>query len=202
MGYAKNLEWLKPINASLQRQVRPSVPKRPRLRDSKDLYQLGISLMQEATNEDDSRLRSAIQYRDGLITGSGGTELDDVIATALEDYDETMRDHRLHDGLAAAMSIVRSANAFIDSEQPWKLARDDTAAERLDEVLAALVRGLATTAVMLCPFMPGKAQEMWHRLGGDELPSLQELAESVPSLVPDRWDSVLFPRVERTGDDG
>jgi len=64
-------------------------------------------------------------------------------------------------------------------------------------VLAALVRGLATTAVALEPFVPTKAAEMWRRLGGDDLPSLAGLNDEIPGVVPERWETVLFPRVER-----
>jgi methionyl-tRNA synthetase len=94
------------------------------------------------------------------------------------------------------MSIVRAANGFIDSEQPWKLAKDPEQRARLDDVLAALVRALATTAVTLEPFIPTKAAEMWKRLGGEELPSLEHLMAELPKTVPPRWDTVLFPRVE------
>jgi methionyl-tRNA synthetase len=137
-----------------------------------------------------------LKYRDGVVTRSGATELDSVIDSALEGYQTAMRDHRLHEGLDASMSIVRAANGFIDSEQPWKLAKDPAQQARLDDVLAALVRALATTAVTLEPFIPTKAAEMWKRLGGDELPSLEHLMAELPATVPARWDTVLFPRVE------
>jgi methionyl-tRNA synthetase len=119
-----------------------------------------------------------------------------VVDSALERYQTVMRDHRLHEGLDASMSIVRAANGFIDSEQPWKLAKGPAQQARLDDVLAALVRALATTAVTLEPFIPTKAAEMWKRLGGDELPSLDHLMAELPATVPARWDTVLFPRVE------
>ena len=64
-------------------------------------------------------------------------------------------------------------------------------------MLGALVRGLATAAVLLSPFIPTKAAEMWSRLGGDELPSLEALPDRIPQSVPERWDTVLFPRVDR-----
>ena len=95
------------------------------------------------------------------------------------------------------MSIVRAANGFIDSEQPWQLARDPSQAARLDGVLASLVRGLAATAVALEPFIPTKAAEMWQRLGGDDLPALAGLHEEIPGVVPERWETVLFPRFEK-----
>ena len=117
-----------------------------------------------------------------------------MIDSAFEEYVAAMREYRLHEGLDAAMSIVRAANGFIDTEEPWKLARDPEQEARLDDVLAALVRGLATTAVTLEPFIPTKADEMWRRLGGDELPSLADLTTRDPGAVPERSETVLFPR--------
>ena len=145
------------------------------------------------------------KYRDGVVSrpdGAGGMELEIVVHSALETYAAAMREHRLHDGLEAAMSIVRAANGFIDSEQPWALARDPAQATRLDAVLAALVRALGATAVALEPFIPTKAAEMWKRLGGDELPSLEDLTGETPTTVPERSDTVLFPRVEKESADG
>ena len=140
------------------------------------------------------------KYREGHVRRFADTELDSEIDRALEAYGQAMRDQRLHEGLDAAMSIVRAANAFIDAEQPWRLAKDADRQERLDDVLAALVRGLTTTAVLLEPFIPDKALEMWRRLGGSDLPTLSGLSEEVPARVPERWDTVLFPRVERDED--
>jgi len=136
------------------------------------------------------------KYRDGILSPTGGTELDSAIDSAVAGYDEAMSAHRLHEGLDCAMSIVRAANGFIDSEQPWKLAKDPADADRLDAVLGVLVRGLSTAAVMLEPFIPAKAEEMWQRLGGERLPSLERLPEQIPSVVPERWEVVLFPRAE------
>jgi methionyl-tRNA synthetase len=143
----------------------------------------------------------ARKYRDGAVSGSGDTELDASIDAALEEYVAAMREYRLHEGLEAAMSIVRAANGFIDTEEPWKLARDPGQAARLDDVLAALVRGLAATAVALEPFIPAKAGEMWRRLGGDELPTLADLPARIPAGLPERSETVLFPRFEPEPED-
>ena len=139
----------------------------------------------------------ARKYRNGEVGEVRGTELDAAVDEALRAYVKAMREHRLHDGLEAVMSIVRKANGFVDSEQPWRLARQEESAERLDAVLASLVRSLGVCAVALGPFMPVKAAEMWHRLGGDEVPTLEELPHRVPSALPERSDTVLFPRVDR-----
>jgi methionyl-tRNA synthetase len=138
----------------------------------------------------------ARKYRDGVVSGTGGTELDAVIDSALEGYVAAMTDNRLHEGLDAVMSIVRAANGFIDTEEPWALARDSKQAARLDDVLAALVGGLSATAVALEPFIPTKAGEIWERLGGDELPLLADLPHRIPARLPERSETVLFPRFE------
>jgi methionyl-tRNA synthetase len=139
------------------------------------------------------------KYRNGDVRSSEDTELDTAVDEALSAYRRAMHEHRLHEGLDAVLSVVRRANGFIDAEQPWKLARDPASGDRLDAVLGALVRALATVAVALGPFMPAKAAEMWQRLGGSQLPALEELPGPTPGIVPERWDTVLFPRAERGG---
>ena len=54
---------------------------------------------------------------------------------------------------------------------------------------------LSVIGSMSC--QPGKADEMWRRLGGEELPSLHELPGRLPTSLPERWETVLFPRVDR-----
>lgn len=140
----------------------------------------------------------ARKYRDGEVRRAGSaTSLAAAVDEALARYEAAMRAQRLHEGLEAAMSIVRAANGFIDAEQPWKLARDPDRADHLDEVLGALLRALATVAVTLEPFIPVKAAEMWQRLGGEDIPSLSDLAGHLPMVLPAASDSVLFPRTDR-----
>ncbi len=140
------------------------------------------------------------KYRAGRVPARGETELDRAVDEALTAYHESMSALALHDGLEAAMSVVRSSNGFIDTEQPWKLARDADAAVRLDAVLAALVRSLGTVSVALYPFMPQKATEMWGRLGGDgPPPRFEDLPARLPLELPSTQGPVLFPRTDRAG---
>ncbi|HEY1644036.1 MAG TPA: methionine--tRNA ligase [Streptosporangiaceae bacterium] len=64
--------------------------------------------------------------------------------------------------LAAIWLIVEQANSWIESTAPWQLARqaragDRAAAERLDAVLAVLLRACRTLAAELAPFVPDLA---------------------------------------------
>ena len=140
------------------------------------------------------------KYRGGAVPGAGETALDEAGAGALADWERAMDGLLLHQGIEAAMGIARRANGFIDAEQPWKLAKQPESAERLDGVLRALVRALARTAVALSPFMPGKCEEIWRRLGGEgSLPRLEELEARLPSRLPVPASGVLFPRPDTDG---
>ncbi len=137
------------------------------------------------------------KFRGGEVPAGGRTTLDDATGDALGDYRAAMDRDLLHLGAGAAYDAVMAANAFVQEQAPWKLAKDPARAEHLDAVLASLFRALGTTAVLLSPFMPRKAAQLWERLGtGREMPRLHDLA----SLDATGWRpvarEVLFPRPE------
>jgi methionyl-tRNA synthetase len=137
------------------------------------------------------------KYRGGAIPTGDETELDATCGTAIEAWITAMDSLLLQQGIEAGMSMVRGANAFIDQTEPWKLAKDPDQSARLDAVLGSLVRALIRTAVVLSPFMPGKCEEIWARLGGDgELPGFSSIEEHLPARIPDVAGGVLFPRLE------
>ncbi|UCG75890.1 MAG: methionine--tRNA ligase [Gemmatimonadota bacterium] len=147
------------------------------------------------------------KYRGGEATLSGSTALDEARTSLARSYHEAMQAHLLHSGLEAVLGLVRRANAFIDEQQPWQLAKEDGSAEALDDVLGALVACLRGVAAMLGPFMPRKAEEIWCRMGGAAgLPSYSEAAVPAapsPAAGPEARARVavlrgppLFPRYE------
>jgi methionyl-tRNA synthetase len=137
------------------------------------------------------------RYRDGAVPDGAHTELDAACEEAMGRYREAMDGFLLHAGIEAAMAMVRAANGFVDASRPWELARNPGEEERLDAVLAALVRCLCRTATTLSPFMPGKCEEMWRRLGGSgDPPALADVEARIPTLLAPRDGSVLFPRPE------
>jgi methionyl-tRNA synthetase len=64
------------------------------------------------------------------------------------------------------MACVSRGNEFIQSTQPWALAKNPDNRAQLESVLAAIMRQLARHAIHLAPFMPTKSQELWQQLGG------------------------------------
>jgi methionyl-tRNA synthetase len=101
----------------------------------------------------------------------------------------------------AAFSFVRKANAYIEEVAPWKLAKDDANRRRLEVVLYQLVDSLRLMSLMLSPFIPRAAQELWRRLGQDgEVASRDFNADLKWGLTAEgtkvELGDPLFPRIE------
>jgi methionyl-tRNA synthetase len=123
--------------------------------------------------------------------------MDAFVDVAISRYVDRMDRLLLHEGAAAAFSVVSEANSFIVQNEPWKLAKDAGRSDDLDGVLTSLVRVLATVSVLLSPFMPERMQALWERLGsGGDMPTLKSLAEMSPAGWSASQGEVLFPRPE------
>lgn len=117
-----------------------------------------------------SRAISMVEkYCGGVVPRAARTELDRADAADAAEYHAAMdgsRGYLLHDGLKRVMASVARGNEFVQTSQPWALAKNTTQRAELETVLAAIIRQLARHAIHLAPFMPGKAQELWVQLGG------------------------------------
>lgn len=124
------------------------------------------------------------------------------LASEQREYRNAMDALLLHEALAAAWRIVARANEYVDRQAPWKLAKDPARTQELHETLAVLAWTLSHLALMLAPFMPTKAQELWRQLGGpgnvDERHWLGAGDSGAPPLDPSGWrvekGLALFPR--------
>ena len=109
------------------------------------------------------------KYCEGIVPAGGPTELDRTDAADLAEYHAAMdgpRGYLLHEGLKRAMASVARGNEFVQSSQPWALSKDPATRGQLEQTLAALIRTLARQCVLLHPFVPLKAEELWRQLGG------------------------------------
>ena len=64
-----------------------------------------------------------------------------------------------HKALQAVFEIISILNKYIDSEAPWKLAKEED--PRIKTVLYNIWNSLRIVAVLFYPFMPVKSQEIW-----------------------------------------
>ena len=140
------------------------------------------------------------RFCDGVVPRGAPNEVDTVDAADISLYHAAMdgsRGYLPNEALRHVWSTVARGNEYVDRQAPWKLAKDPTRRGELEAVLATLVRQLARQAVLVAPFMPGKAAELWAQLGGPGEVSAQRL-DAVGRIEPAGWrvhkGASLFPK--------
>jgi len=152
-----------------------------------------------------SRAISMVEkYCDSSVPSGARGELDRADEAELVEYHTVMGnggEFLLHEGLKRIMACVTRGNEFVQSSQPWALAKNQETRAQLESVLAAIIRQLARHAIHLAPFMPSKSQELWEQLGGRGRVSDQRFADA-GSLDVTGWrvakGASLFPKPEKT----
>ena len=142
------------------------------------------------------------KYRGGEVPAGAPDDADRNDAVSIASYHAAMdgtHGFLLHEALQHAFACVTRGNEYVQSSQPWTLAKgtDDESRRRLDIVLASLVRQLARQTVLLAPFMPVKAQALWEQLGAPGQVADQRFA-GLQELDVTGWKvrkgEPLFPR--------
>jgi methionyl-tRNA synthetase len=87
-----------------------------------------------------------------------------------------LEQNRLQEALQSIWSLVTRANQYVDHTAPFKLAKDPSMAQRLDEVLYNLAEVCRILAVMLWPFLPGTAGKIFAQLALEGAPDRFEAA--------------------------
>ena len=99
--------------------------------------------------------------------------------------------------LEAIWRRVRALNRFVQDQEPWKLAKDEAHADRLDQVLYGLAEGLRVVGVLLLPIVPEKADRLLVALGAEERSIECARFGAVGGGATLGELEQLFPRVER-----
>jgi methionyl-tRNA synthetase len=110
---------------------------------------------------------------------------------------EAMEQFAFHRALAAIWDFVAAVNRYVDSTQPWALAKNPTNAVQLQGVLYELGQALWGLGMILDPFLPTAAGKVRAALGHTGEPSLA--AATWGGLAPGtsiQKLSGLFPRIE------
>ena len=104
------------------------------------------------------------RYRNGIVPARSNelsADAEKVIAETRSLFESNQLQRALH----AIWSLVTRANQYVDKTAPFKLAKDPTQAQRLDEVLYNLAETCRVLAVLLWPFLPGTAAKIYAQLG-------------------------------------
>jgi methionyl-tRNA synthetase len=148
-----------------------------------------------------SRVISMVErYCGGVVPAGARTECDQLDEADLADYHAAMdgtRGFLLHEALKIIWQGVTRGNEYVDRRAPWKQAKDPALRGELDITLASLMRQLARQAVLVAPFVPEKAQELWSQLGAPGAVADQRY-DALPNLDVTGWHvrkgEPLFPK--------
>ena len=146
------------------------------------------------------------KYREGAIPQAGpesesmatvAAEGEAMVARAAEQYEAIA----VTAALDAIWEYVRRLNKLVEEEAPWKLAKDEALAGRLDAVLHGLAAGLRLVALAVYPVIPVTAVEILRRLGqahGDADLLLEKAIWTALTPATVYVAPPLFPRLEST----
>jgi methionyl-tRNA synthetase len=136
------------------------------------------------------------KYRGGVVPAAPGQGLDAAVSDAFTRARSAMQQYKVHEALAAAMDLARTANGYVEERQPWSQAKDPAEADALDETLATLARTLVALSALFQPVAPEKMGELAQRLGLSQVPTLEEAVATDIGGRPVVKGDPLFPRVE------
>jgi methionyl-tRNA synthetase len=106
------------------------------------------------------------QYREGKVPNAPKDEQiversRDIVASVREAYDR----FEFSKALELIWSLVGALDKFIVERAPWKLAKDPSRSQLLDETLGTVFDALRQICVLAYPVIPHTSQQIWEQMG-------------------------------------
>ena len=113
------------------------------------------------------------KYFDGIVPAPAVTDPldDDLKATvkgAIAKSVELMDAYHVADSLEEIFLMLRRANKYIDETMPWALAKNEEDKPRLATVIYNLLETIRVGAVLLTPYIPATAKNIFDQLGAEK----------------------------------
>jgi methionyl-tRNA synthetase len=106
------------------------------------------------------------KYFDGKVP-EGDDEMRTKIDSSWADYRVRMATFDIKGAIEVMLELARHANAYVEENKPWALAKDPDSAERLAVVMGNLVRFCRAVGDMLKPIVPETAERVLEQVGPD-----------------------------------
>jgi methionyl-tRNA synthetase len=117
------------------------------------------------------------KYRNGLVPQPGASAFGAQFTDLPQRVRALIFDLQFRDALETIWQLVSALNRAIDDRKPWSLFKEGRQ-EELDALLYDLCEGLRWIAMLLAPFMPQRAREIWQQLG-------------IRTPIDEPWDAAL-----------
>ncbi|MDK8895517.1 methionine--tRNA ligase [Corynebacterium sp. MSK006] len=126
---------------------------------------------------------------------------EEILGLAERTFDEAgelLAQSKFKAAITAVMHVVGEANAYIADQEPWKLAKGESARERLATVLWTALQVVSDCNTMLTPFLPHTAQAVHETLGRSGVWTAEPRVEEVTDDMPVDLVGVGLPEEGRT----
>ncbi len=146
-------------------------------------------------------LTMTLKYFKGEVPSPGGDmrELQGLASSVVRDMEALMDQQAFSRALERLWDLVKGVNRYIDTKAPWALAKEKRH-EELATVIYSILEGCRIIALLVSPFMPSKAQEMWDQLGVGKDVAMASINDATwGGLKPGtkvRKGRPLFPRLD------
>jgi methionyl-tRNA synthetase len=145
------------------------------------------------------------KYSGGLIPVPGSLLETDVnirsnALRTVKEFEDCMGEIAFNKSLSILWDYIGVVNKYIDESSPWSLAKAGEK-ERLSTILWMLVESIRIVAILVYPFMPNSATEIWRLLGYTErlesvhISDAKEWGRSNPGTAVGDVKSI-FPRYD------
>jgi methionyl-tRNA synthetase len=125
------------------------------------------------------------------------TDLHHAAAGATRAIGEAMAEFAFHRALAAIWEFIGVVNRYVDTTQPWALAKNPARRPALNRTLCTMADALGYLGIVLDPFLPEAAAKIRAALGDTRTPALRDAVVGRVTAVPAVQKlSGLFPRIE------
>jgi methionine--tRNA ligase len=123
-----------------------------------------------------------------------------ITAAMVEQSTRAMESLDLTASLATSLQVIRRVDGFINTTEPFKVAKDPARKDELGTILYQCLETLRIASLLLWPALPGKMEELWKAMGISIDPKSGKLADLAKwgGLKPGTkvQKVALFPRVE------
>ncbi|MDO8589220.1 MAG: methionine--tRNA ligase [Armatimonadota bacterium] len=142
------------------------------------------------------------RYMDRVIPEPVGVALDlrSIAEATHKEVESAFDEFQFSRALEAIWQLVGAGNRYLEDQAPWRLHKEGKKAE-LATVLYSTLETARMVTVMIAPFMPEAAREMWRQLGIPEPLEEQTWADAGAwgRLAPGTRAGAaepIFPRIE------
>ena len=113
------------------------------------------------------------KYFDGIVPAPAAVDAldDDLKSTVKESIAKSVKlmdAYHVADSLEEIFLMLRRANKYIDETMPWALAKNEEDKPRLATVIYNLLETIRVGAVLLAPYIPETAKNIFSQLGTDK----------------------------------